>query len=118
METLSAACPHKRLCGSVLESHGLEQKILQAMDSPKQVAVVSLAIALLIGAAAAQTPAIGPISGPSQLSNTAFSANGAPVVDVAGGWREGRATFYDAPEYFQQVSFNLASARFSSVLIL
>ena len=70
--------------------------------------VLALAVALLLGPVAAQTSVIGAIDGPDQLANTAFSADDAPVVDATGGWREGRATFYDAPEYFQEVC--LASA--------
>lgn len=59
----------------------------------------------LLGAAVAQGPAPGPQTGPAQTPNTAFSANNAPVVG-AGGWREGRATFYDAPDYFTQVGLH------------
>ena len=73
------------------------------METLKCLATLSLAVALLVGPTAAQTAASGAIDGPNQLSNTAFPADGAPVVNAAGGWREGRATFYDAPDYFQQV---------------
>ena len=73
------------------------------MVTHRSLAFVSLAAALLAGPVIAQTAATGAIDGPSQLSNTAFSADNAPVVDASGGWREGRATFYDAPDYFQQV---------------
>lgn len=60
------------------------------------------AVSCLLAGVVCQGPASGPISGASQTPNTAFSANNAPVV-APGGWREGRATFYDAPTYFQQV---------------
>lgn len=62
---------------------------------------VFIALLVCIASAGAQGPAAGPSTGAAQTPNTAFSANNAPVV-APGGWREGRATFYDAPDYFTQ----------------
>ena len=70
-----------------------------------------LCAALCLGVAAAQ----GPAAGPAQVPNTAFSANNAPVVGP-GGWREGRATFYDAPTYFQEAFASRGPGAFGSIL--
>ena len=65
-----------------------------------------LAFGMLLASLASGQSANGPAS--SQVANTAFSADNAPLVpDLSGGWREGRATFYDAPQYFQEVCSHL-----------
>jgi cullin-associated NEDD8-dissociated protein 1 len=84
-------------------------------------AIVVLGIAL----AAAQAPeaapeaapgqVFGPASGPEQAPNTAFSANDAPIV-APGGWREGRATFYNAPKYFTDIYASRGQGAFGNVL--
>ena len=73
--------------------------------------LLALCAAICLGLAAAQSPA----SGPAQVPNTAFSANNAPVVGP-GGWREGRATFYDAPTYFQEAFASRGAGAFGSIL--
>jgi len=61
------------------------------------VACIMLTIDVVAGQSAATSTS-------SQALNTAFSADNASLVpDSTGGWREGRATFYDAPAYFQKV---------------
>ena len=88
------------------------------METSRCLATLSLAVVLLVGPVAAQTTANGMIDGPDQLSNTAFSADRAPVVDNTGGWREGRATFYDAPDYFQQVRLRIVKTFLSFLFLI
>lgn len=78
----------------------------------RSASIAFLASCLLLGLVTAQNQARGPITGPDQSPNVAFNANNAPQVGSSGGWREGRATFYDAPDYFQQVGAVTLQARF------
>jgi len=76
---------------------------------------VALALScMLLGMAAGQpTSSMGSTT---QVANTAFSADNAPLVpDLSGGWREGRATFYDAPQYFQEAFASRGPGAFGDI---
>lgn len=61
-------------------------------------------------------PAATPGLPSTQMPNTAFSADGAPrVPDSTGDWREGRATFYGAPRYFQEAFASRGPGGFGNI---